>query len=256
MTTIDDYEGDTSMQWILTALSFLSIAMMMSGCGGGSSSSSTNTPSPFSDEYLEIALATGAYRALATPPDLTNQSVMVFRRLPNGNYLGVTEVSRGQWSALSGGTPWTDVPTSVMPATTNALLPVSNISHVDAQAFASTLASRSGLTARLPSSDDYTSAYGGISKEFPWAGPSTPTTLALYSSVRETTTTLMPVMSKAPIGGIYDLIGSIREWTSSGALVGGGWLDNGATCGQSNPRFSVDAEIRHPLSGMRVSVQP
>lgn len=226
--------------------------MSMAGCGG-SSSSSTSSTGPLSTDVLSITLASGQSRSLGAAPPSTASSEMVF--VKRGSvYIGVSEVSAGQWRTVMGTRPWIDGTSGVAATPTNDAMPASNISYDDAVALAQELSQRSGLHVQLPTLATWQSLVG--SNEYPWGASAEPDQAAAYANVRETnpSAVLVGVMDLTPTNQIYGLIGNVREWTSDGVLVGGSWADNIVVCGRSQSRDSVPSSVRHPLSGVRLIV--
>lgn len=263
MTNPDHHQSN----WLnCKGLILFGIVMMFTACGGGSSSSSTNTPSPFSGTYLTISLSTGVYspsstRSLSLTPTLgTSGSSLpdppdsiTFQRLANGSYLAITEITRYQWTLVMGTAPWSSVPSSLQGSSSDSLLPANNLSLDDANAFAAAVATRCSLSVRVPALADYQSAYGGPGREYPWdSGISG----ANFSTVRESGTSgPTRIATHDSVRGFYDLVGNVREWTTGGQLVGGGWLDNLSVTGISKAMLSVDPDVRHPVCGIRLIVR-
>ncbi len=251
---------------IALALMLTSGSFFITGCGGGSSSTSTNTPSPFSGTYLTVSLSSGVYspsstRSLATPSlvgtsrtALTDPpDTITFQRLSNGSYLAITEITRYQWTLVMGTTPWSIVPSSLQGTATDSRLPANNLSRDDAVSFASAVAARCSLAVRVPAMVDYQAAYGGAGHDFPWTSG---VAGVAYSTVRESNSSGPTAVSTYDeVRGFYDLIGNVREWTTGGQLVGGGWLDNLNVSGLNKPMLTVDPDVRHPLAGLRLIVR-
>jgi formylglycine-generating enzyme required for sulfatase activity len=233
---------------LLAALAIIS----MTGCGG-SSSTSTSSTGPMSTEVLAITLASGQSRSLGTTPTTTASSEMVF--VKRGTiYVGISEVSAGQWRAVMGTRPWNDGTSGVVATPTNDAMPASNISYDDAVALAQEISQRSGLHVQLPTLATWQSLVG--SSEYPWGSSSDPDQVVAYANVRETNpnAVLVGVMDLTASNQIFGLIGNVREWTSDGVLVGGSWADNIVVSGRSQSRDSVPSSVRHPLSGVRLIV--
>lgn len=264
MTTPMYLAYEEPVKRVLAACVAVVLVATFVGCGGGSASSSTNTPSPFSATYLTVSLTTGVYspsttrlaplttgtvttKALSDPAD-----TIVFKRLTNGSYLATTEVTRYQWTLVMGTTPWVGVSSSIQGSSSDTQLPASNISRDDATAFAAAVATRCSLAAKVPTVPDFQDAFGGAGHDYPWSGALTATTVA---TLRESGTTgPTAVGTYVEINGFYDLVGNVREWTLDGHLVGGGWLDNAAVAKLSKAMLTVDPDIRHPLSGVRLII--
>jgi len=235
---------------VLALLAILSVA----GCGG-SSSSSTSSTGPMSTEVLSITLSSGESRSLGVAPTTTSSGEMVF--VKRGTvYVGISEVSAGQWRTAMGTRPWIDGTSGVAAAPTNDAMPASNLSYDDAVALAQELSQRTGLHVQLPTLATWQSLVG--TNEYPWGASAASDLAASYANVRETnpSAVLVGVMDLASTNQMYGLIGNVREWTSDGVLVGGSWADNIVVCGRSQSRDSVPSSVRHPLSGVRLIVSP
>lgn len=260
----DEHLEKRSMRQKVKTLCLLGLVVVMAGCGGGSSSSSTNTPSPFSATYLTVSLTTGVYSPSTTSSAtgtgtgtaktlIAPSDTIVFRRLANGSYLATTEVTRYQWTLVMGTQPWTSVSASIQGSSSNSQIPANNLSRDDANAFAAAVAGRCALSATLPTTADFQDAFGGPGRDYPWSGTVVATAIAtLRESGTEGPT---PIGTHASVSDYYDLIGNVREWTTSGHLVGGGWLDNLAVAKISKAMLTVDPEIRHPLAGVRLIIR-
>lgn len=232
---------------------FAALAIIsMAGCGG-SSSSSTSSTGPMSTDVLSITLSTGQSRSLSVAPTTTSSSEMVFVKR-GGVYVGISEVSAGQWRTAMGTRPWLDGTSGVAATPTNDAMPASNISYDDAVALAQELSQRTGLHVQLPTLATWQGLVG--SSEYPWGASAEPDQAAAYANVRETnpSAVLVGVMELTATNQMYGLIGNVREWTSDGVLVGGSWADNIVVCGRSQSRDSVPSSVRHPLSGVRLIV--
>lgn len=101
------------------------------------------------------------------------------------------------------------------------LLPVANISHDDAVAFAAWRSKRDGVTYRLPTEEEweYAARNGDKDNLYPWGNAWTPGRAATQEA---------GVGKEQPVGtypqgsnrwGVQDLIGNVWEWTSSKASL-------------------------------------
>jgi formylglycine-generating enzyme required for sulfatase activity len=154
---------------LLSATLAVAAAFGLAGCGGGQTSNLQQDVSIVLAQYLILDLATGAIDARADVPDLATNSAyrrtkMVFKAIAAGGgtmgqaggtfcaqsdetptgaslqkyYIGVFEVTQGQWSQVTGGTPWTNVGVpAVVNGVNNPDAPAFNITHnIAAQALA------------------------------------------------------------------------------------------------------------------------
>jgi formylglycine-generating enzyme required for sulfatase activity len=188
-------------------------------------------------------------------------------------YLGVTEVTNGQWQAVMG-----DVPSRWK----NADLPVENVSWADAATFCSRLSGlaaerQAGRVYRLPTEAEWEYARrAGTTTEYSFGDDdSLLGDFAWFddNSGRQT----HPVGEKRPNGwGLYDMHGNVWEWCSdwygdytagavrdpvgpaSGSdrvLRGGGWYSPAWIC-RSEDRGGIDPSGRGSSYGFRLAVSP
>lgn len=246
------------MRYWICSLALLSLAL--AGCGGGggagSGGNTTNTQSQFNSAYLEVNLSTGVLRGLDTQGSVRAADTVILKKMPNGMFLGVTELTQGQWVSIMGTRPWmSDV--NGYAGGNNAALPAANLTWDEAASFCRALSSRARVNVSLPSVDQLRAA-AWPADALPWGADESAATATLYANVGETRGTgqLEAVASRQQYNLIYDLCGNVREWTSDQALFGGGWADNIRPTRRAAASTSVDPEIRHPLSGMRIAARP
>jgi formylglycine-generating enzyme required for sulfatase activity len=231
-------------------------ASTFAGCGASpASASSTFQPSLSHSTYLMLSLPDGAVTTSVDDPGLGSAGILVLRHLGD-HFLGVTEVTKGQWLAVMGTRPWSTVPASAFPEASqdDPLQPACAISQEQAQSFAARLAGATGLPISLPALATYQDVLAGAM--FPWGNAADLATVARFASVRETAATagiLHEAGASEATDGFYDLIGNVREWTAEGGAFGGSSLDNLAVIQASPVVMTVSAAIAHPLDGLRVS---
>ncbi|HYW74020.1 MAG TPA: SUMF1/EgtB/PvdO family nonheme iron enzyme [Pyrinomonadaceae bacterium] len=132
----------------------------------------------------------------------------------------VTNAEYAQFVKQTGHTPpehWG----SVKPPVGQELLPVSNVSYDDANAFAAWRSKRDGVTYRLPTEEEweYAARNGDKDNLYPWGN----TWTAGRAATAETGVGKEQPVGTYPQGanrwGVQDLIGNVWEWTSSKASV-------------------------------------
>lgn len=242
----------------VTALGLgLAAAAALASCGGGSSAGSTTyQPSLGSGGWLVIDLRAGTATAVISDPGIGSVTALVLKRLDGVSFLGVTEVSKGQWSTLMGSAPWAELTAASLAdgASVDPARPANNISFDQAQAFAAALAARTGLAMGLPSVGQYQEAVGA--GPFPWGAASDAATVSAYASVTDTSASvghLRAVGAATASNGFYDLIGNVREWTAAGAAFGGSSFDSLASIRATPLVATVDPAVSHPLYGLRIA---
>ncbi len=236
--------------------------------------------------YQVLDLVGGKATTATAVPDLfTNPayatSKMVFRRvhgLSADYFLAVFELTQGQWKQLSGGsTPWTAVPTSVVPApasgTDTDQLPAYNISYSLVVSTISTWNKTAVGQLGLPSIAQwqYACAAGSDPNFWSWGTSSDPTVASHYANLNFYTmppTASQPQPAPETVGkllpnafGFYDMQGNVWEWTEPGPhICGGSWHDGLEQARTSNIAGSdscvVTTETQHALIGARLVYQP
>lgn len=235
-------------------------------------------------DYQILDLTTGQASSAAAVTDLfTNRAYittqMVFRRVHAGTgtdyFLGVFELTQGQWQQLAGGsTPWTQVPTGVVPAAPNGTdasrLPAYNLSYT---LVTSTLAAFN-KTARaqlsLPTLTQWQTADAAGSAG-PWSWGADPAGSTSYANLLRSN---LPPLNQASqpglavVGsllpnafGFYDMEGNVWEWTDPGPhLCGGSWLDGVAQARIDNVAGTdtcvVTTQTQQALIGARLVLSP
>ncbi len=212
---------------------------------------------------------------MGSPPDeagrAANEGPQTKVTLTKVFFLGATDVTQAQWTALMGNNP------SVFKGDTQ---PVERVSWSDVMGFCEKLNARERAAGRLPAGYVYT-----LPTEAQWeyacrAGTSTPhagdlDALAWYSPNSGNTT--HPVATKQPNAwGLYDMNGNVSQWcldrfgsypggavtdpvgpTSGSARIlrGGGWNGDSAAC-RSAARVSTAPNVRYNREGFRLALSP
>lgn len=123
-------------------------------------------------------------------------------RISKPFYIGVTEVTQGQWKKVMGANP-----ARFQNAPGADSLPVENVSWKDAKRFIRKLNRLENThTYRLPSEFEWEyAARAGTRKDIPWA--------QIEASANLNKTTTIKVASKMPNAwGLYDVLGNVWEW--------------------------------------------
>jgi len=231
------------------ALALLVVAM---GCG-----QSLNA------NYMVIELRTGIKKTLAAPPaggwtDYHKTEAMVFRNLDD-YWIGVFEVTQGQWELLTGKNPSTFSNHLDSP-----MRPVERVNWHEAREFCkrglihTRFEQKSGLTLTLPTEDQWArAATGGMLHKY--SGSDNLDEVGWYDANSGNQTHV--VGTKKPNGfGLYDMSGNVWEWCldrrgSRRALRGGCWDYDANDCAVSC-RFSDRPDYRNSILGFRVALVP
>ena len=218
---------------------------MSSGCSSYSNVNSTGesgSGDPALRPYLALDLTDQSLSFRSTPlASDTPDRFIVFKLMPTGTYLATTEVTHGQWSLFVGSTPWAGL-SSPFITTAGSLAPAENITFAEAQSCASSAAIIFARRIRLPTPAELSAGLTAVTSSERITG----------WNVRESNRGGTVAVDRAGTeAGMSGLIGNVREWASTGILVGGGWLDNVVLTGQS---LSTIIAERHPLSGVRLAL--
>ncbi len=175
-------------------------------------------------------------------------------------YIGVFEVTQGQWqvlSARSGGAtaPWTDAAASGVTGI-GANYPAWALSQ---QTVEQTLAA-GGLPLSLPSEVQWeAAARGGSGTDFWWSDDPDESVAGTRARVAETNG---GGTGPAPVGGLaansfalHDILGNVWELTSAGTIRGGSWHDTVLQARPAN-RIVLDPATAHALVGARLVLIP
>lgn len=260
--------------------SFLTVtSMLIAICGLAgvqtsctSSAGLANDLGDISSAYLVLDLSNGSRKTANTVDDLaTNPAYrdqqMVFRRVFLGasqSWLGVFEVTQGQWSRLAAGTtPWTTIPTAqVGSAAIGTAMPAFNLSYEDIAAALSTWNTSRSLRLTVPTDSQWNAAAG--SGTWSWGNANDRATIEGNAAVFETqdgTTGPRSVGDRSGNAlGFYDLSGNVWEWTSPGiAIRGGSWHDPLTAAALTNrvgiADGNIDSLTAHALIGVRLAVE-
>lgn len=234
--------------------------------------------------YVSLDLESRALVRLKDPGDLASDGYrttkVLFRRITGFGsadyYIGVFELTQGQWSVLtSGARPWSSIDSSVIqtpyltssPSTSaEAARPAYNLSHelVVSVLNAWNLGGTSNL--QLPTSGQWRFACAGGTSTT-WAFGSTSSDASTYANVWETRPASAPrgpdrVGLRQPNQfGLFDMHGNVWEWTAAGThIVGGSWHDRlyqartANLAGVDDPQ--IDTSTSHALIGARLVLVP
>jgi formylglycine-generating enzyme required for sulfatase activity len=272
-------------------LVMLCLASCSAPGGGGSTTNGLATASSVNfASYVVLDLDAKTIELRASLPDLLTSSVyktskMAFRRVPShvatlgavdnealavsdekaryGSYrvneflIGVFEVTREQWSRLSGSTPWTGLTAVVPDPGAGVGIPAYNLSADAVVQALTTFGSGPGWSLRMPTGNEWEAACrAGGSTLFTWGDQISgekPDAQAVFLGA----TTFAAVGSKDPNGlGLYDMHGNAWELVDDGGDIhvrGGSWLDPivQARCANQAP---LPYASTHPLVGVRLVI--
>jgi formylglycine-generating enzyme required for sulfatase activity len=267
------------MHVMLAALALLAIA----GCGGshtdGFADSYAQGRAPFA--IVDLDAKRIDYRAriddLATNPAYRS-SLLVFRRVVKDShelFVGVFELTQGQWQRLAGTTPWTAVDSHIIAASAQVDdRPAYNLDHLAVMLAVGGCQLTAGSYLDLPTDDEWTMACG-VASGWWWGSTATAAELAANAVVQESVITVdrmaighgrdtggpLAVGSRqANHQGLYDMQGNVWEWTKEGTWVrGGSWRDPAMMCRaevRAGAAAGVDNELEHALIGARLVLRP
>lgn len=174
-------------------------------------------------------------------------------------FMGVFEVTRGQWRHLAASTPWREVvPAALAGLADDDHLPACGLSLVAVEA-ACAAWTKTGRWS-VPGASQWEGACrAGSATLFAWGDQTDETTVARFAVVRPTAGGVegpWPVgLREANLFGMYDMHGNVWEWTSDGDLHGGSWND-GLPLARSANRLTLDRSTAHALAGVRLVYVP
>ena len=201
-------------------------------------------------------------------------------RITKQYYLGIHEVTQGQWGAVMGSKPWS----GQINVKEGPDYPASYVSWEDAQEFCQRLSEREGMTYRLPTEAEWEYAcQAGTRTRFSFGDE--PSLLGEYAWYHDNTYDkdekyAHRVGQKKPNPwGLYNIHGNVWEWCSdwytedyygqspmddppgpppsdlNRVVRGGGWLSPADGCRSASRSMSMPSH-RNYLQGFRVATVP
>ncbi len=266
------------------------IVAVIAGCGpstGGSTTGElTNAVGLTTSDYAVLDLASGRVSYLAAIPDLQGNTayrdnLLVFRRVGTGSsqtLIGVFELTQAQWRRIDplASTPWTDVPTVVVPATAYGdTYPAFNLMADDLSTALVAFAPAGGARLGIPTLAQWQTAVG-TGSGYTWGAQADRADLVAQAVVRETVltgarlaagTTQIDAGGPAQVAsrsanrfGIYDLHGNVWEWVAAGTAVrGGSWYDPASLArvdASAGAAQGLRSDVDHALIGARLVLLP
>ena len=219
------------------------------GCTAQSSTEgdTTNIANNLVSQYVSIDLKSGVVRS-ATTNSGPGEEAISLGKLPDGSYIGIYPVTKGQWKTVMGTAPWRDLsgePQEIVgnAAEDNNRQPACNLSRDDALAFSQKVASMTGMKVVLP-------AYETLRSMGQLALSQAPETCAVWETAVSVNRGFEDVDARQAFAGVAGPIGNVRTWDQDGTLVGASWLDGNISL--VSRRF--DEGVRHPLAGARIAI--
>lgn len=174
-------------------------------------------------------------------------------------YIGVFELTRGQWLHLSSTTPWSYViPASLVGTAYDERLPACGIDYDQVKSTCEAWPWLGSLA--IPTAIQWEAACrGGSNTLFSWGSQVDDATVRRFAVVDRR---IAGSEGPHPVGtlepnafGMYDMHGNVWEWIQDGVLRGGSWHDDLAVARSSNS-LSVDRSMAHALVGVRLIYVP
>lgn len=189
-------------------------------------------------------------------------------KIGRGFALGVYEVTVAEWSACVRDKACAALGNWAK-ENPNPLIPVSDISFEDAQAFLAWLSVQSGRGYRLPTEQEWEYASrGGAGTAFPWGDEITPSSANYDHTAKYQGSSAAPyrgypeaVNAYPPNAfGMYQMQGNVWEWTSGctdiscrARIVRGGSFESAPVELRSANRFAIAPAKRRQDAGLRVA---
>ncbi len=276
-----------------TLVALLLLTACFGGGGGGGGGGAAPPPPPASDDtWKEIAIATGALtlHPAGWDPTTADPANLVFRKVAGGSFalgspvgslgnlaypgeeaprtvtlgtywIAAGELSRSQWRAIAGTSPWTTLNSTDSLGDANANLVAANGISLNAAttAFAAWRPA-GGARIRLPSNDEWeAAARAGANGTYAWGEATDLATVRTWAVASGTTTLRGPQQSlrrQANAWGLYDISGNVAEWVSDGGSAAEGILRGGAWNSsvfelRLASRLPLDPVVNHALAGVR-----
>lgn len=268
---------------IATSLGVL-VAVTLSSCGSGGNL--TQDLGSVLGDFQILDLNTGAVESRAAVIDLSTNpdyrsTKMVFRAVDAGAvtlgtapsafgaqadetptsanvprfYIGVFEVTRAQWQALDGSTPWSAFSAGLVGSDADDK-PASGMTRDTIAATLLTWNAANPKDLALPSESQWEVACrGGLASSFAWGEDRSDAVVGTFAVVSETAG---GVAGPRTVGGrtanafgLFDMHGNVWEFTASDSIRGGSWRDSLPMARSAN-RKPLDQATGHPLVGLRL----
>lgn len=177
-----------------------------------------------------------------------------------GYFIGISELTQGQWQTLGGGQPWTD---DGSPSA--AALPATGMSYQQALTLLDAATQRLGVRLTLPSGDEWEDAAragaSGLSAFDPTDASARDARAWVAENQPAGSTAHAVAQRDANALGLYDVQGNVWEMTlgrSDDALctVRGGSYADPARAARFTNRDTLPISIGHPLVGLRLAAHP
>jgi hypothetical protein len=268
-------------------LAVLSSVAWMSGCSVGNGVSTDGNQSTgdlngvngslglATSPYVEINLSTGVVTPIAYVPDLKQPqyrttSLLMARIQGQGNafYMGVFEVTQGQWVTMGGNQPWTLIDPAVAGPSGTVIAPgqpAFGISYLDVQNVLTQFSQAHHVVLSAPSAQQWQFACAaGSTGAWSWGNATDQATLQANAVVWETHGANLGTHTVGGLNanafGLYDMHGNVWEWLSPGTqIAGGSWSDSYSLAKTANvvgSQAMISPASEHVLIGTRWIYQP